>query len=172
MRALAQRGFSLIELLIALLVVSILISMALPTFSVWIANTKIRNGTEAVLNGLQYARNEAVKRNTAIEFEITSGTAWVVTVASSAAELQRRAEEGSSEVTATATPGGATKVTFNGMGWVTDNGDGSARLTRLDVTSSQLSSQGERALRLVVTPGGAVRMCDPAVASPDPRACP
>jgi type IV fimbrial biogenesis protein FimT len=172
MRALAQRGFTLIEMMIALLVVGILFAMALPTFSVWIANTKIRNGAEAVLNGLQYARNEAVKRNTTIEFEITSGTAWVVTVVSTAAELQRRAEEGSSDVSATATPGGATKVTFNGMGWVTDNADGSARVARLDVTSSQLSSQGERALRLVVTPGGSVKMCDPAVASPDPRACP
>lgn len=172
MRALLQRGFTLIELLIALGVVAILISMALPTFSVWIANTQIRNGTEAVLNGLQYARNEAVKRNATIEFEITSGTSWVVTVVSTATELQRRAEEGSANVTATATPGGASKVTFNGMGWVTDNADGSARLTQLDVTSSQLSSQGERALRLVVTPGGSVKMCDPAVASPDPRVCP
>lgn len=172
MRPRAQRGFTLIELLIALLVVGILISMAMPTFSIWVANTQIRNGTEAVLNGMQYARAEAVKRNTNIEFEITGTTAWVVTVAATAAELQRRAEEGSTNVTSTATPGGATKVTFNGMGWVTDNADGSARITQLDVTSSIASGQGERPLRLVVTPGGAAKMCDPAVGASDPRVCP
>ena len=59
-----------------------------------------------------------------------------------------------------------------GMGWVTTNADDSARITQMDVTSSKLSKQGERPLRVVITPGGSAKMCDPAVIAPDPRVCP
>ncbi|HZR04056.1 MAG TPA: GspH/FimT family pseudopilin [Burkholderiales bacterium] len=168
-----QRGVTLIELMITLVVLSILISAALPSFSAWIANTQIRNGAEAVLNGLQFARSEAVRLNTNIEFGMqgASGTAWVVTDPAANTELQRRQEEGSSNLNAVATPPGATKVTFNGMGWVTTNADASARITQFDVSSATATS-GTRPLRVVVAPGGSIKMCDPAVVAPDPRACP
>jgi len=29
-----------------------------------------------------------------------------------------------------------------------------------------------RPLRVTITPGGSIKMCDPAVAAPDPRVCP
>lgn len=172
MQARPQQGVTLIELMIGLAVLAILITMAMPSFSAWIANTQIRNGAEAVLNGLQFARNEAIKLNTNIEFTITSGTAWTVTNPADGTTLQTRAEEGSSKITAASTPDAATKVTFNGMGWITANADASARITQIDVTSSVLKDGSQRPLRVVVTPGGSAKMCDPAVAAPDPRVCP
>jgi len=59
-----NRGFSLIELMVTITIVVLLILMALPSYSQWLTNTRIRNAAESIHNGLQFARNEAVQRNT------------------------------------------------------------------------------------------------------------
>jgi type IV fimbrial biogenesis protein FimT len=61
----------------------------------------------------------------------------------------------------------ATQVTFNGFGRVSS---GSTSLGCINVDNS--TGSGNRALRLVIGPQGAVRLCDPAVTdSNDPRSC-
>ncbi|MCF8167008.1 MAG: GspH/FimT family pseudopilin [Rhodoferax sp.] len=67
-------GFTLLELSVVIAIVAILASLAMPNFSTWIQNGHIRNGSEALLNGLQSARAEAVKRNTAVRFQLTTST--------------------------------------------------------------------------------------------------
>jgi len=171
MRAAIQQGVTLIEMMIALVIIAILILVAMPSFSAWMANAQIRNSAEAILNGMQFARNQAIQFNTAVQFELTGETTWTVTRVSDGEELQRRVEEGSANATSTTQPDAATILTFNGMGWIIPNDDGSDSITQVDVDSS-LDVDGERPLRVAVTPGGAMKMCDPAVADPDPRVCP
>ena len=65
------RGFSLIELIIGLVILAILLALAAPSFSAWIRDTKIRTSAESILNGLQLARGEAVRRNEQIRFQLT-----------------------------------------------------------------------------------------------------
>lgn len=67
-----QRGVTLVELLIGLTIVGVLLAMGAPSFSSWVQNTQIRTATEAVLNGLQLARAEAVRRNTLISFQLVT----------------------------------------------------------------------------------------------------
>jgi type IV fimbrial biogenesis protein FimT len=169
-------GVSLVELMIALAVFAILIAMALPSFASWIQNTRIRTAAEGILNGLQYARTEAVRRNTNIEFSLSgTGAGWTVQVPNVAPALQTRADdEGGTGVALTpATTGGVatTKATFNGMGWVVDNDDGTAHFDRVGVTSSMVSGTEIRNLQINIGTGGSIKMCDPAVAIGDPRAC-
>lgn len=171
MRATRQRGVTLIEMMIALVIIATLILVAMPSFSAWMANAQIRNGAEAVLNGMQFARNQAIQFNTAVQFELTGETTWTVTRVSDGQELQSRADEGSANATTATLPDGATILTFNGMGWIVANADGSDSISQVDVEAS-LDIDGERPLRVSVTPGGAVKMCDPAVVAPDPRVCP
>jgi type IV fimbrial biogenesis protein FimT len=89
----------------------------------------------------------------------------------------RDANEGSPNAQLQATPGGATTVTFTPLGGIGTNADGSASVTRLDVTNPSggaCSPAGAmRCLRIVISGGGTVRMCDPhpSVVAPDPRAC-
>jgi len=58
------------------------------------------------------------------------------------------------------------------------NVDGTPILTRVDVANSHAACQTDggpmRCLRVVVTGGGSIRMCDPTpgIVAPDPRACP
>jgi len=68
----SQRGFSLIEVMISLVVLGVLIGLGAPGFVEWLQNQQIRAAAEATLNGLQVARGEAVRRNTPVRFQLVS----------------------------------------------------------------------------------------------------
>lgn len=65
-------GFSLIELLLGITITGILLVMGVPSFKSWIQNAQIRTATEAIQNGLEMARAEAVRRNTLVRFQFTT----------------------------------------------------------------------------------------------------
>ena len=50
----------------------ILLVYGVPSFKNWLQNTQIRTTTEAIQNGLELARAEAVRRNTLVRFQLTS----------------------------------------------------------------------------------------------------
>lgn len=170
-----NQGFSLLELMIGLAIIAILLMAGLPSYGTWMQNLQIRNAAEAVHDGLQFARSEAVRANTSIALTLGTATAWTVSVVSSGEILQSRSEkDGSANVTVAATPGGATTVTFNGFGRVVANNDGSASLTQLDydVPTTVLPAAESRNLRVTIGSGGTMRLCDPNISdTADPRKC-
>ena len=176
----AERGFTLVEIMISIAVLGLLIMMALPSFSEALQNQQLRAASEALLNGMQLARGEAIKRNLPVHIVIGPGTGWTVAEAASGTSIQIRSkDEGSPNAAVAISPGGATRVTFNALGAVTANLDGSARVTQLDITNPaggacQTASGPMRCLRIQISGGGSLKMCDPAVpvvVPPDPRAC-
>ncbi len=171
------QGVSLIELLVAVTVMGILATTALPAYTTWIQNSRIRTAAEAILNGLQLARAEAVRRNAPVQFALASATStgWTITVPSSGVTVQiRSAGEGSSNVTNinARNPAGtaATSVTFNGFGRVPNTADMSQ--INIDVPTTVLSAAASRDLRITISASGQARMCDPnlAIAS-NPLGC-
>jgi len=193
----AARGFTLIELMITLAVLGMLIMIALPNMGTWLQNTQIRTSAEAMQAGLQLARAEALKRNTAVRFQLvnsltsscaltTSGRNWVVSLADPSGLcnmdasdtvapqiIQKRSSaEGSPNAVVTAT--GGSSVVFNGLGR-----PAAGSLTEINVTNpnngackTAAGNEPMRCLRIAVNAGGAVRMCDPAVDdATDPRKC-
>jgi type IV fimbrial biogenesis protein FimT len=168
------RGFTIIELLIGLAIFGILILAALPSYSAWLQNTKIRNAAESVQNGLQLARSEAVSRNTSVQFAFGADSAWTISVVSPNQAIQSRpAEQGSLGVTVTRDPA-SSKLTFNGLGRVVNNADGTASFTDVtfDVPDAVLSADARRPLRVTISAGGRVRMCDPRIGdATDTRSC-
>lgn len=171
-----SRGFTLVELMIGLAIFGILVMAAMPSYTAWIQNSKIRNAAEAISNGLQLARAEAIRLNTNVEFVLGPDSDWTVRVVGSATPIQTRSSgQGSYGVTVAKTPTAATKATFNSLGRVmSPNPDGSAALTSIDfdVPTSVLPAAQSRDLRVTVSAGGRVRMCDPAVTDPkDTRLC-
>ena len=185
----AQQGMSLVEIMIGVILIGILAAMAIPAFTSWIANTRIRTISESFQNGLQVARNEALRRGTNIEFILTGTTGWAVQdpkqTASCVADLtlpqpawvvqSRPAGESSAkDITVVATPAASVCVTFTSLGRVRQDGlnaDGSAALTQIDVNATGLAAGEARPLSLVINPGGLVKMCDPNVSTGDSRAC-
>jgi len=182
MRLVAERGFTIVEVLIALMVIGFIIMMAAPTFGEWLQSQQLRAGTDALLNGVQVARAEAIRRNMQVQITFGPGTGWTVNEisgsppAAGAVVQSRSAAEGSPNANLTATPAGATTVTFTPLGGITTNVDGTATVTRLDIdnpSGGACQPTGPmRCLRVVISGGGTVKMCDPQVTAPDPRACP
>jgi type IV fimbrial biogenesis protein FimT len=163
---------TLIEIMMSLAVMGILMMVGMPSFNSWLANTQIRTGADGILNGIQLARGEAVRRNTNVTFTLGTNTGWTVTELKTNSVVQVRPEaEGSRDARVTVTPTAATTITFSGYGRVTSNADASLPITQIDITSATLTGSDARNLRIVLGSGGNVRMCDPAVASGDPRAC-
>ena len=80
-----QQGFTLVELLITIVVVSILLATAVPSFMQAIKNNRVAGQANSFVVSTQMARNEAVKRgastticaaNTAMNACSSSGTDW------------------------------------------------------------------------------------------------
>lgn len=171
-----EAGVSLIEVLVALGIVAMLIGLALPSFTVYIQNTHIRTTAEAMLNGLQAAKSEAIRRNAAHELTIHDGTAWDICPATdsypcASPVMSRTQGEGSSNATLTMTPPDADTVAFNGLGRVVNNSSGGPSMLQIDIGNPQLKPADARNMRIIIPPGGAIRMCDPRVGAGDPRAC-
>jgi len=185
----AVRGFSLIELMIVVAIVAILSMLALPSYNRWIANTQTRTAAESLQNGLRQAAGEAAKRNTQVDFVLTddanlatptpaalaTGRSWVVRVPAQvgppavAAELvnSKAQAEGSRNVVVSAVQLGATTpvsvVSFNGLGRLVAG----ATAVQIDLSNPG----GDRSLRVILSTGGRVRMCDPAFPATDPQGC-
>jgi type IV fimbrial biogenesis protein FimT len=173
----AQRGFNLIEVLVVVAVLGVSIAIGAPAFGEWLQNQQIRAASDAMTNGFQLARAEAIRRNLPVRIAVGPGSAWAVAEAASGTAIQARsAEEGSPNAIVITDPVAATMVTFSPLGGVAANADGSPRINSLDVVNPgggacATAAGPMRCLRVVITAGGSVRMCDPALASPDPRAC-
>lgn len=181
-RATIQNGFSLIELMIAVSILGILAALAMPSYRIWIENTRIRTAAESIQTGLQKARVEALKRNADVQFVLGANSAWsigCVTVTASCPDPieTRVAKEGSSaSISITATPAAATAAVFTSLGGVRSVAEGAATapFTRLDIDNASLSAADSRELRILIDAGGAGRQCDPytGLSASDPRKCP
>jgi type IV fimbrial biogenesis protein FimT len=179
----AQRGVSLVEIGIVLLIIAIVVAMGIPSFSEYLQNAQVRTATESIMTGLQTARNEAVRRNAPVTFALTAptvagGTGWTVALARTGEVVKSAAAgEGSRTAIVNPTPADAFSVTFTGLGRTPDppnniNPDGSTLLAQIDIDSTVLAADVSRNLRILIAPGGNMRMCDPNVAdATDPRAC-
>lgn len=196
-----QQGFSVIEVMVTITVMALMLFVAMPSLGSWMDNTRIRNASEALQNGLQTARAEAVKRNQSISFHLVSltdpavmdnsctlsasGGSWVVSVDSPATKCGSGPSTTVApkivEARTAADAGGRVKVAgvqadgTTAADTVTFNGFGrvinAAPLTRIDITGLA-SGTRYRNLRLEITAAGAVRMCDPKVTvANDPRKC-
>jgi type IV fimbrial biogenesis protein FimT len=178
-----DRGFTLIELMIGLAVFAFLILIAGPQYAEFLGNSQIRNGAENTFAGVRLAQAEAVRGNVLTQFVLdptacTGG--WRVNRMNDETGLfdqQVQAysfADGSCRTTPSTTPGGATQVTFNGLGRVVPNIDASTTIQWVEIDNTNISNP--RKLRVVVNPATptGVKLCDPdpGVASTDPRFCP
>jgi type IV fimbrial biogenesis protein FimT len=135
-------------------------------------NTQVRNAADAILNGIQLARTEAVRRNTNVEFALGNSADWTVSQASPRIVIQTRvAEEGMTNKTQIdQQPADASIVTFSPLGGVVPNLDASTQLRQVDITAPG-SPAGVRRLSIVISVNGSARMCDRDLPVSDTRAC-
>src|SRR5688572_27080987 len=158
-----QRGVTLIELMIGLAILAILLFLAVPSFTIFLQNTQIKNAGESVLQGLNLARAEALRRNSSVRFQfvdnLTAGCAldndtlnWVVSLADPTGKCNEApgttatgivqaysATDGTSNVVLAADN---TSVVFNGMGRVVGAGIATINLGNVVGTCEHLDANG------------------------------
>jgi type IV fimbrial biogenesis protein FimT len=170
-----SRGFSLIEVLVVLLLVGLLLSLGLPAFSGWMQNLQVRSAADAIQNGLQIARAEAIRRNTLVSFTLAGPDAtWAVAVVDPAESVQTyAAADGAPNAQVGIAPGALPLVVvFDGLGKTN-----LAAKTTLLVTNPTGGACGTdagdmRCLNVTIATGGQVKMCDPQVVTAgDTRKC-
>ena len=174
-------GFTLIELMIGLAVLVFLILIAGPQYADFLGNSQIRNGAENTLAGVRLAQTEALRGNVRTQFVFDSTPClggWRINRFNDETAVYDQLQaytftDGACKATSTSNPGGATKVTFNGLGRVEPNADTSDTLIWVEITNPSVASP--RNLRVVISPATAgIKLCDPAVdvVAADPRFCP
>lgn len=163
---LRENGMTLIELMVVVAIMGVSAALAAPSFSQMIANYQVRSGAESIINGLNYARAEAVRRNSAVSFVLTTGgSGWTVSQVSPDTTLQSRSNNDSPGTTV-ASSNVSTSVTFLPTGLVQTTG---TQLTQMAVSSA---TSGTDSRRINIFGGGLIRMCDPNVSTTnDPRRC-
>lgn len=181
MRHSGQHGVSMVELMVSIVVLTIVLATGVPSFAAWLQNRQIRTAAESIQNGLQLARAEAVRRNHAVQFVLGTGSGWQVGCtpadestgeANCPASIQQRdAGEGSRNATVSLqdTTG---SLTFNAFGRAATPSANPAIFNIANPSGGDCAPGGPmHCLRVLVSAGGQIRMCDPALPSNDARAC-
>ena len=179
-----QGGFTLLELMVALTILSMMLLAGLPSFTTFLRNAEIRSTSESISNGLRLARTEATRLNRPVSFTLagSGNPGWAINIFNPVTGLllqpplqsYSRFEVGKSARVVTS-PGTAVAVTFNGLGrFVSPSPIATPNLQQVDVAST---IDGEaRTLRIFVDDLHGIRACDPdpalrALSPPDARAC-
>jgi type IV fimbrial biogenesis protein FimT len=178
-----QGGFNLVELLIGLAIAAMLLTLAAPGYQQFMVNTHIRNAAESIATGLRTAQAHAIKRNAncalappqCVEFVLNPALGWDIVDENGPTTLESvRWATGSAQfATVAVTPGGAQRVSFNGLGRVVSPNpiDATAGITQVDITSASIATP--HALRVLVTAGGlGIKTCDPNLPATDTKGCP
>jgi prepilin-type N-terminal cleavage/methylation domain-containing protein len=140
-----QKGFTLIEMMVVVVLVAILAALALPSFTTMIANQRVTSAAQELLTLLQFARAEGVYKRTQTTVTAT-GQTWQ---AKAGAQVLREATLSDA---VSVVPGSAGGVTFD----VSGQASAAAGATSYAVTFS--ASNATRVQCLSVTRAGLVRL--------------
>lgn len=174
------RGFSLVELMVALVMLALLLTAALPGLGTWIANSRVRGVAEEVQNGIRLAQMEAVRRNRQTVFALTNeapaltatpigdGANWFVRalpLTSEAADATFYVQGSAFGQQTGVSIDGPALICFNSIGRQVANagtGLGEDCAPADPITYDISGAGGDRTLRVEVFLGGRVRLCDKA----------
>lgn len=71
-----DRGFTLLELMITLIVFAIISVVAIPNFQNYMLQNRVKTGAQELFTSLLYARSEAVKRDASVYIVPADPDAW------------------------------------------------------------------------------------------------
>lgn len=187
-------GFSLVEIVVVLGIMAILLGLGLPSYRGMMANQRLLSNVEVFMAGIQMARGEAVKLNQRVEFILTdvaptaasvattststTGRNWIVRALAAGGNTfieGKSGAEGAGSTTSTDSPivltGSIAAITFDGFGVPVGLGSTATFDFSYPQAGACAPTGPIRCLRVRISRGGQTRMCDPAAAATDTRAC-
>ena len=147
----AQRGLTLIELMVGLTIGALLLVMGVPFFGDYVRNARLRESGNTLLSESLYAQSEAIKRNSAVRLSSNGATLQVIDRSDVNNEVVLRERTLASDVTAE-----VATVDFGSEGRPTPFGtSGSINLSM----AGHACSDDNRCPGLRIDAGGATRLC-------------
>ena len=161
-----QKGFSLIELMVGLAIMSALLMVVMPSIKVYLLDSRMRAAAQAYYDGIQLARSEALRRNTSVTISLTDGgKGWKVSAGNE--EISVKPPESSSRLSIEADKD---SVVFNSLG--TASVDNTVHFLPGDNAQCVADGGKQRCLNVRVSMGGQARVCDPSITEAgDNRKC-
>jgi type IV fimbrial biogenesis protein FimT len=144
-----SRGFTLIEMMVAVAIAIILIAIAAPAFNDQIGRRRLEGAANELSADLQYARTQAVSDNRDVSFQTTSTSAYTITSSTGQSYKSVTVPQGVSITSG---------VTIN---FLPLRGCTNATCTAADASITVTSSQASGSLRLTTTNMGRVYLCSP-----------
>ncbi|MEN3292138.1 MAG: type fimbrial biosis protein FimT, partial [Burkholderiales bacterium] len=158
-----------VELMVGMAILAGLAGLAAPVFSTALNNKALRTEAHGILTGLEFARTEAIYRNSNVSFTLNTGAGWTVATVSPESTVRKHDPTDAGRRLQVSTLNDQTAVAFTGLG-IVSRYSVSSSLTRITVAPPPGAS-GET-LQIDVFPNGQARMCNPAIAAAnDPRKC-
>ena len=153
-----QHGFTLVELMVAITIASLLLMAAAPQFSDFSNNSRLREGGTTVQTEALFAQSEAIKRNRVVRLTTSGSTVQVMEAQDTAAMTVLRERTLAGGVTAA-----AATVDFSPRGYPVNR----AVAPSVDFVASAIDfalpgvtcSSDQRCPRLSIDAGGGVRLC-------------
>jgi len=191
------RGFSIIELMVAVVLIAILLVLTIPAYGTWTADAHVRAAAESLTNAIRLTQSTAVARGRTSLFALTADAHpsvdstpapyspnWFATLNVLGGSDETRTSLG---LILKSTEGTQHRVTISGPAMVCFNALG--RQTSLDASANSLSTActaadpvvfqvsrdagASRYFKVLVYAGGRVRMCDAAkaISGTNPDGC-
>lgn len=117
-RTAAIGGFTLIELLVTLSIAAILLTLGVPSFRYVMEDSRMDKGQSSLIDAIQFAQSEAVKRNAVVAVAPSSGADWTRGLSVTVGAEQLRSLDSLSGVTLSCV-GDCTGLSFSGAGTTT-----------------------------------------------------
>ena len=183
-------AFTMIELLITLVVISIVLAIGTPSVVRWVRSMEVRSSAESLRSAIQRTRAEAVARNTRIRISLGDSTgipSWSVTCVYATAACPSPLLTQTSEVSSLVRWGGAILANSSKTDTALKAGmalpgtldffplgdapqvTGGTDIARVDVIHTAASDDVRLVLK--IDGAGTIRMCDPARPTIHPEAC-
>lgn len=133
------RGFTLIEMMTVVVVMTIMLSFAVPGLTHLLESQRLRSFAFDLVSDLTLARNESLKRGAAVTVAPIAGadwsSGWRVRVTASGEVLRQRSQAGGT----TAVSGAPASVAYDRNGRLT----GSASVVRVELDSVSLTDDSQ-----------------------------